>query len=102
MLRSRPIATLFPYTTLFRSEKAYLASMKSDLRNLVTAEEAYFADSIKYTITKTCTNPDRKSTRLNSSNKINTYAVITTNKETQAGWTATVTNANTAKSSEIF
>ncbi len=26
-------------------EKAYLASMKSDLRNLVTAEEAYFADS---------------------------------------------------------
>jgi len=29
-------------------EKAYLASMKSDLRNLVTAEEAYFADSVKY------------------------------------------------------
>src|SRR5437016_9807223 len=30
------------------NEKAYLASMKSDLRNLVTAEEAYFADSVKY------------------------------------------------------
>jgi len=29
--------------------KAYIASMKSDLRNLVTAEEAYFADSVKYT-----------------------------------------------------
>src|SRR5438876_5699148 len=29
-------------------EKAYLASMKSDLRNLVTAEEANFADSVKY------------------------------------------------------
>src|SRR5205807_7541007 len=28
--------------------KAYLASMKSDLRNLVTAEEAFFADSVKY------------------------------------------------------
>jgi len=27
--------------------KPYLASMKSDLRNLVTAEEAYFADSVK-------------------------------------------------------
>ncbi len=26
-----------------------VASMKSDLRNLVTAEEAYFADSVKYT-----------------------------------------------------
>src|ERR671928_2244678 len=30
-------------------EKAYMAAMKSDLRNLATAEEAYFADSVKYT-----------------------------------------------------
>ena len=30
-------------------EKAYIASMKSDLRNLVTAEEAYFADNTTYT-----------------------------------------------------
>src|SRR5574342_897458 len=29
-------------------EKAYIASMKSDLRNLVTAEEAFFADSVAY------------------------------------------------------
>ena len=28
--------------------KAYVATMKSDLRNLVTAEEAFFADSVKY------------------------------------------------------
>ena len=33
--------------------KAYLTAMKSDLRNLVTAEEAYFADSSKYTATIT-------------------------------------------------
>jgi type IV pilus assembly protein PilA len=33
--------------------KAYLAQMKSDLRNLLTAEEAYFADSSKYTSTVT-------------------------------------------------
>src|SRR2546427_962199 len=55
MIRRPPRSTLFPYTTLFRSantkEKAYLASMKSDLRNLVTAEEAFFADSVKYTST---------------------------------------------------
>src|SRR5882672_2054298 len=38
-------------------EKAYIASMKSDLRNLVTAEEAYFADSIKYTTSISCANP---------------------------------------------
>src|SRR5437764_7442545 len=35
--------------------KAYIASMKSDLRNLVTAEEAYFADSVKYSATTTST-----------------------------------------------
>ena len=30
-------------------EKAYLATMKSDLRNLITAEEAYFSDNTAYT-----------------------------------------------------
>jgi type IV pilus assembly protein PilA len=29
-------------------EKAYIASMKSDLKNLATAEEAYFADNFVY------------------------------------------------------
>ena len=33
--------------------KAYITAMKSDLRNLVTAEEAYFSDSSKYTATIT-------------------------------------------------
>jgi type IV pilus assembly protein PilA len=37
-------------------QKAYVASMKSDLRNLTTAQEAYFADSLKYIITGTATN----------------------------------------------
>jgi len=30
-------------------EKAYLATMKADLRNLLTAQEAYFADNQAYT-----------------------------------------------------
>ena len=42
--------------------KAYITAMKSDLRNLVTAEEAYFSDSSKYLTTTaasdTTTNPD--------------------------------------------
>ena len=33
--------------------KAYVTAMKSDLRNLVTAEEAFFSDSSKYTATLT-------------------------------------------------
>src|SRR5438128_12340213 len=38
-------------------EKAYIASMKSDLRNMVTAEEAYFADSVTYSEQTDCNNP---------------------------------------------
>jgi len=34
-------------------EKAYVAAMKSDLRNLAAAEEAYFADNLTYTATIT-------------------------------------------------
>jgi type II secretion system protein G len=30
-------------------EKAYLTAMKSDLKNLTTAQEAYFADAVAYT-----------------------------------------------------
>ena len=37
-------------------EKAYLAAMKSDLRNLVTAQEAYFADNTTYTTDKAALN----------------------------------------------
>jgi type IV pilus assembly protein PilA len=31
--------------------RAFVTAMKSDLRNLITAEEAFFADSMKYTST---------------------------------------------------
>jgi prepilin-type N-terminal cleavage/methylation domain-containing protein len=36
-------------------EKAYLASMKSDLRNMATVQEGYFADNQLYT-TETASN----------------------------------------------
>ncbi|HET7790458.1 MAG TPA: prepilin-type N-terminal cleavage/methylation domain-containing protein [Gemmatimonadales bacterium] len=71
-------------------EKAYIASMKSDLRNLVTAEEAYFADSVKY------------STNLGTAFAVtsgNTTPVIAL---TADGWTATITNANTTKTCAIY
>ena len=83
-------------------EKAYLASMKSDLRNLVTAEEAYFADSIKYTTAKSCVNPAPAGSVAYCTTTGNTLGAITTGTGTQAGWTASVTNANTAKSCEIY
>src|SRR5256885_3827837 len=83
-------------------EKAYLASMKSDLRNLVTAEEAYFADSIKYTTANACTHPAPAGSIPFCNTNRNTLGAITTGTGTQAGWTATGTNANTPKGCAIF
>ena len=71
-------------------EKAYLASMKSDLRNLVTAEEAYFADSVKYT------------TNLGTAFTTTTGVVGPTIALTADGWTAQVTHTTTPKSCYIF
>jgi len=45
--------------------KAYIAAMKSDLRNLVTAEESFFADSTKYVTYDTTKIKFRPSTGVN-------------------------------------
>jgi type II secretion system protein G len=71
-------------------EKAYIASMKSDLRNLVTAEEAYFADSIKYT------------TNLGTAFAVTTGVVGPNIALTSDGWTATVGHSTTTKTCAIY
>jgi prepilin-type N-terminal cleavage/methylation domain-containing protein len=83
-------------------EKAYIASMKSDLRNFVTAEEAYFADSLKYTTSVSCANPAPAGSVAFCTTVGNTLGTITTGAGTQAGWTVNVTNVNTSKSCAIY
>jgi type IV pilus assembly protein PilA len=83
-------------------EKAYIASMKADLRNLVTAEEAYFADSVKYTTTTSCANPPAAGAAAYCTTTGNTIGTITVGTGTQAGWTVNVTNINTPKSCAIY
>jgi type IV pilus assembly protein PilA len=78
-------------------EKAYIASMKSDLRNLVTAEEAYFADSIKYTSTVSCTGGGAAVTFCTSSGNFTPTVAITSD-----GWTASITSSNTKKTCSIY
>ena len=70
-------------------EKAYLTAMKSDLRNLATAEEAYFSDWVAYTTT------------------VPNYAVTTgvngpTIATTADGWTANMGHNLTAKTCSIY
>src|SRR5947208_7635308 len=84
MLRRPPRSTLFPYTTLFRSSRFFdlcrhgrasslLAELvlKNLLRTFVEPVELFGADE------------DRKSTRLNSSHQIISYAVFCLKKKTQ-------------------
>jgi prepilin-type N-terminal cleavage/methylation domain-containing protein len=70
-------------------QKAYLASMKTDLRNLVTAEEAYFADSIKYANSVCAAAPCAGALFVPT-----TGNVLANPVKTSDGWTATITNVN--------
>jgi len=68
--------------------KAYVTAMKSDLRNLVTAEEAFFSDSTYYTT----------ATRLVAKNSFkNSSGVAVPAVTPGAGyWSATVTHSQLA------
>jgi len=73
-------------------ERAFLASMKSDLRNLATAEEAYFYDNATY------------ATSLASLVSFNasTGTVVTINQATVAGWSATASRPGLARQCYLF
>lgn len=73
-------------------EKAQLAGMKADLRNLATAEEAFFYDSAAYTTSFPL---------MNNYTPSKSNAVVV-NEATKVGWSATATNLNTAKKCYLF
>src|SRR5436190_10528941 len=71
MLRLPPSSTLFPYTTLFRSLAQYAGFQ--EFKQTISASK-YSSDSFKL---------DRKSTRLNSSHTVISYAVFCLKKKNQ-------------------
>jgi hypothetical protein len=73
------------------ADRAYVAAMKSDLRNLVTAEEAYFADSVKYTDRFAALN-----LHLTTGNRLIALRL------SGDGWVAQIGNANTRTVCTIF
>ena len=72
-------------------EKAYLAAMKSDLRNLATAEEAYFSDNQVYSTSTAAVNFTP------SVGVTVTPASLAVGK----GWSATATHTATTKTCKI-
>jgi prepilin-type N-terminal cleavage/methylation domain-containing protein len=74
-------------------EKAYIAAMKSDLKNLITSEEAYFADNMAYTATVA-------SLSFSSTAGVGTPTVTIASDGN--GFTATVTHSSTSVSCVVY
>src|SRR3712207_7673099 len=99
MIRRPPRSTLFPYTTLFRSQAGLMADLPK-LRVLIADERSEFMDALAELVRLAghdpvaCEasvadaaaavereRPDRKSTRLNSSHANISYAVFCLKKK---------------------
>src|SRR2546429_1461997 len=73
MIRRPPRSTLFPYTTLFRSERPPAPGSENDSIVAMRMEDAVSANAPEFL--------DRKSTRLNSSHGYISYAVFCLKKK---------------------
>src|SRR5258708_13182122 len=82
MIRRPPRSTLFPYTTLFRSYRQIAAkTAKVTLQIQGDEDNADITINIVYYPNKFTQELDRKSTRLNSSHQIISYAVFCLKKK---------------------
>jgi len=73
-------------------EKAYVVSLKSDLRNLVTAQEAYFADYLSYTNTA----------GLGGNYKTSAGVAVNIDQVRGFGWHATAWHVATTRTCTIY
>ncbi len=76
-------------------QKAYMAAMKTDLRNLVTIEEAYFYDNTTYT-------SDKSAAGLNLSESSGVTVTIAVTAGPPVGFSATSVHTATVSTCAIF
>lgn len=74
-------------------EKAYVSSMKSDLRNLATAEEIYYSDNNNFTYTSSLATLEFASS---------SGVTVAIGGVSSTGWSATTTHSGTAKTCGIY
>jgi len=72
-------------------EKAYIAAMKSDLRNIVTAEENYFGNSVSYTTSTAALQL-----------QVSAGVTVTIGTASATGWSATATHTATSRTCGIY
>ncbi|HEY6807510.1 MAG TPA: prepilin-type N-terminal cleavage/methylation domain-containing protein [Gemmatimonadales bacterium] len=73
-------------------EKSYLAQMKADLHNLMTAEEAFYFDSSTYTPSFVALNRYTPTMGI----------TVVVNEATPRGWSATASHLQTAKRCYVY
>src|SRR5438132_6730550 len=99
MIRRRPSPTLFPYTTLFRSDESGRAAARARPRDQARRHALIVADTgplialarlgrldllrqvVEARVIPDAVDADRKSTRLNSSHTVISYAVFCLKKK---------------------
>jgi prepilin-type N-terminal cleavage/methylation domain-containing protein len=74
-------------------EKAFVASMKSDLRNLITAQEAYYSDNTN--------NYAQTTANLGTNYASSPGVTVTLSGVTTTGWTAKAASTGTSKTCQI-
>src|SRR5438034_4482122 len=100
MLRRPPRSTLFPYTTLFRSvvgqcrDQGIGVRCHDELRPRAGRHQ-HLGDQCQ----RIGVEPDRKSTRLNSSHTVISYAVFCLKKKKENNKTMTLTHTDTTVTS---
>src|SRR5256885_11516383 len=101
MIRRPPRSTLFPYTTLFRSEGGASGAGQRDVRVLsaVAKQGSYYDFCVSPAPRGPMKMPkpsedakDRKSTRLNSSHLVISYAVFCLTKNNRRGVATSVSS----------
>lgn len=85
------MAVLIPRWASSR-QRAFVAAMKSDLRNLATAEEAYFYDNATYA----------PSLAILTAYTASPGDVVTVNEATMGGWSATASRPGLPKQCYLF
>src|SRR5438034_4187699 len=83
MIRPPPRSTLFPYTTLFRSRRAFPPWLVAFVAGCASVDLASSDSSVSQRVINAylAEGQDRKSTRLNSSHTVISYAVFCLKKK---------------------
>src|SRR5256885_2693293 len=115
MIRRPPRSTLFPYTTLFRSRRSRDPGRPEGVRSraLLRDERGRGVDGAEHEGRDRCVRTtrglrpctarrgDRKSTRLNSSHLVISYAVFCLKKKTRRS-TCSISPSQTSRATSVF